>query len=198
MILWFRSPVKTQPCLVALEITGLKWRCAMALSTTHLPGGLTLAQSSSHQCCSWGKAQPRTDCYWVAQGRAKMEPPLRLLRLGDLVKKDQDFWTPCRLLHRMRSKVNTSYFILGGDTPINTSELTSGSCLFAPTFEKSDLIFLRNSPTHTFLLHCSGPQSLQVNRCPGNVETLGVGGVPKGIISLRQMPTQGLEKKGQN
>lgn len=48
---------------------------------------------------------------------------------------------------------------------------------------------------HTFFLHCSGPQGLQVNRCPGNVETLGVGGIPKGIISLRQMPTQGLEKK---
>lgn len=71
--------MKTQPCLVSLEITKIlvgafqlrtfcdSMRRSMGLLAAHLPGGLTLAQSSSHQRYYWKKAQPRAESYWVTQ-----------------------------------------------------------------------------------------------------------------------------------
>ena len=126
------------------------------------------------------------------QARDEKKPSLGLLKLGHIVKKDQDFGTPCWLIHCMRSNPSTSNFILGGGIPINTSELTSDPCLFAHTFEKSIFIFIINSsPSLSVALLWSKRPSSQL----GNVETLRTGGFPKGIVSLRQMPTQGLEEK---
>lgn len=63
------------------------------------------------------KAQPRSESYGVAQGpgagKGSNRASLRLLRLGHLAEKNEDFGTLCWLIQGMRSQASISHFILG-------------------------------------------------------------------------------------